>query len=269
MGILVFSDLDGTLIEHETYSIDAARPALQRLAEHGIELILNSSKTREEIEAIQLAIGLNAPFVCENGAALYHHLPEAQQAEGHERITFGLPKANWLSRVHELREARGYLFEGFSDWTDEQTREHTGLSLEQAALARRREFSEPILWMDSDEHRAAFLAELSRLDLKMLEGGRFLSIQSDYDKSSAMDWLQHDRSQASPIITVALGDSPNDLAMLERADIAVVVRSDKSDQLNLANPQRIIYTDQRGPQGWNTAVMTILDKLDNGELDKL
>ena len=68
---LVFTDLDGSLMEHETYSIEAARPALAELADRGITPIFASSKTATEIISIQASSGLNAPFICENGAAIY------------------------------------------------------------------------------------------------------------------------------------------------------------------------------------------------------
>jgi mannosyl-3-phosphoglycerate phosphatase len=40
----VFTDLDGTLLDHETYSWEAARPALERLELSGILWILVTRK---------------------------------------------------------------------------------------------------------------------------------------------------------------------------------------------------------------------------------
>ncbi len=42
---LVFTDLDGTLLNHDDYSWEAARPALEELQRQSIPLILVSSKT--------------------------------------------------------------------------------------------------------------------------------------------------------------------------------------------------------------------------------
>jgi hypothetical protein len=52
---VVFSDLDGTLLDHETYSFDAARPGLDALKSRGIPLILASSKTRAEMQDLGTA----------------------------------------------------------------------------------------------------------------------------------------------------------------------------------------------------------------------
>ena len=46
--LLVFTDLDGMLIGHETYSWEAARPALNPLRTIGAGTVLASSKTAPE-----------------------------------------------------------------------------------------------------------------------------------------------------------------------------------------------------------------------------
>ena len=48
--IIVFTDLDGTLLHPRTYSFEAAMPALKLIKEKDVPLILCSSKTRAEIE---------------------------------------------------------------------------------------------------------------------------------------------------------------------------------------------------------------------------
>ena len=58
MPILVFTDLDGSLMERETYSMKPARLALQTLQSREIPVIINSSKTAQEIQAVQKSVGL-------------------------------------------------------------------------------------------------------------------------------------------------------------------------------------------------------------------
>ena len=69
--ILIFTDLDGTLLEHRTYSFEAARPALQKIQEKHIPLIFSTSKTRAEIEYWQKTINIYHPFISENGGGIY------------------------------------------------------------------------------------------------------------------------------------------------------------------------------------------------------
>jgi len=262
MSLLVFTDLDGSLMEHESYSIEAAEPALAALREREILMVLNSSKTAAEMQAVQARLSLTAPFVCENGAALYF----PNQSTPDEATVFGALRDDWLPQVHALREQHNYPFEGFSDWSAKQVSELTGLGEDEAELSRQRQFSEPILWRGAASSRLQFQRQLADIDLSLLEGGRFLSIQGQHDKSNAITWLREQQSDDTPVITVALGDSPNDAAMLEAADVAVIIKSAKSDRIELHQPNRVIRTSRPGPAGWKDAMLEILQLLDSGEL---
>lgn len=265
MNLLVFTDLDGSLMEHETYSIEPAEPVLQQLRERGFLTVLNSSKTAAEMRAIQQRLDLEAPFVCENGAALYLD----PDPDGQAPTVFGAPCSDWLPGVQALREQTGMDFEGFADWSAKQISDITGLTLDEAELARQREFSEPILWRGAASMRSRFEAELDGMGLTMLEGGRFLSIQGHHDKSNAMVWLREQQAGNDAVITVALGDSPNDSAMLEAADIAVIIKSGKSERIELHKPDKIIRTSRPGPAGWKDALTEILGLLDSDGLADL
>ena len=262
MPILVFTDLDGSLMERETYSMEPARLALQTLQSREIPVIINSSKTAQEIQAVQKKLGLSEAFVSENGASLY--LPKADEIR-----EFGQPRETWLGAVHQLRAKEKYLFTGFYDWSAREISKLTGLSQEQAKLSKIRQYSEPILWGDSVDARAKFERRIAQLGLRLLEGGRFLSIQSHFDKSNAMNWMiqqQPAPPKSQPLITVALGDSPNDEAMLNSADIAVVIKSAKSDRIRLNGPNKVIRTKHPGPVGWQDAMIEILKLYDSGLL---
>lgn len=261
MQALIFTDLDGTLMEHETYSIDPAREMLAELARRQLQPILNSSKTRAEIEAIQRHLDLDAAFICENGAGLFNYRQSQNQVT---EKCFGTPLQDWLESVHKIRAQEAYQFQGFSDWSAEEVSTCTGLDEPSAELAKQREFSEPVLWHDSAEALQQFRVALERLDLQILEGGRFLSIQGHYDKATAMNWLQQQDENRGKVI-VALGDSPNDEAMLNAANIAVVVKSAKSDRLQLDQPEHIIHTSNPGPAGWQAAMEEVLRMLEAKE----
>ena len=111
--LLVFTDLDGTLLDHHTYRFQAASPALERLREAGIPVILNSSKTRPEMESLQQQLGIEAPFIVENGAAAIIPAGNLGKDTGLV-VSFSAP----LEEVHDvLRSLRqeGYRFRGFMD----------------------------------------------------------------------------------------------------------------------------------------------------------
>jgi mannosyl-3-phosphoglycerate phosphatase len=173
-----------------------------------------------------------------------------------------LLRQNWLPEVHALRDKTDYNFEGFADWTDARVSELTGLSEQEAGLARQRQYSEPILWRGPASARRQFETDLAGMGLSLLEGGRFFSIQGQHDKSDAMQWMQQQFADSNTV-TVALGDSPNDSAMLAAADIAVIIKSAKSEQIQIQGPEKIIRTSRPGPAGWKDAMMDILQLVDS------
>ena len=68
---MIFTDLDGTLLDHETYDWSPAAPLLGRLTAAGIPVCLASSKTAAEMVPLRAAMGLSAaPLICENGAGI-------------------------------------------------------------------------------------------------------------------------------------------------------------------------------------------------------
>lgn len=261
--LLIFTDLDGTLMEHESYSIEPAAGALAELSRRQVMPIFNTSKTRLEILAIQEQLNLEAPFICENGAALFNRDTEGTLVA--EQV-FGAPASQWLQTVHNLREQENFAFEGFTDWNADEVSKLTGLDTDAAVLAKQREYSEPVLWRDTASALKRFEDALASLELQLMEGGRFISIQGNYSKRTAMDWLRNAVAEEETI-SIALGDSPNDASMLEAADIAVVIKSGKSEQIQLQNPKHIIRTHRPGPAGWHDAIMEILAMLDSGTLN--
>lgn len=254
--VIIYSDLDGTLLDHDTYRFDAAQAALDQIKKSEIPLILCSSKTAPEIVALQQAIGLDQPFIAENGAGVY--------LMGEDNAwfckEFAISREHVNGRLNELRNL-GFRFSGFNDWGPEGIAEATGLPLSDAILASRRDFSEPIRWEDTEEQLNLFLKELKTRGLTAAQGGRFLTIAGESDKGTAMQWLTETLTDREHATVIALGDSPNDVSMLNAADIAIVIRSDRSDSLHIQGPHTTIRTRKRGPAGWADALLPVLEEL--------
>ena len=62
------------------------------------------------------------------------------------------------------------------------------------------------------------------------------------------------------ITTIGLGDSENDINMLDCADNAIIVRHPKKLPPNINGHASLIITDAIGPKGWNEAIINILDE---------
>ena len=274
--IAVFSDLDGTLLEHESYSWQAAKPALDRLAELRIPVVLTSSKTEPEIREIQQDMGLaGLPAIVENGAGTVpgNAVGTAAGARASARARAPARAANDLSNdlpqavlsVTDYADLRTRLncvsaplrrhFSGFGDLDDAAVAGITGLSLTAARLAQQRNFTEPGLFSGSDEQLVAFLEELGKLGVSARQGGRFLTLSFGSTKGDAMRSVMQ---ELNCNFAIALGDAPNDVEMLELADIGIVIANPRREQLPVLKGEtegRVLRSLDAGPAGWNHAML--------------
>ena len=190
--LILFSDLDGTLLDHDSYDWRAAQPALARLHATGIPLILNSSKTRPEIRALRQEMGNADPFIVENGAAVVippHIFGNSEE----DVVNFGATRAQVLAVLERLR-AEGARFRGFEDMSVEELAAEAGLDVAAAGLAKQRVGTEPLLWQGTDEERAEFEAALAREGLRLVAGGRFLHAMGVFDKADGARWRNSKRN---------------------------------------------------------------------------
>ncbi|MCP8686092.1 HAD-IIB family hydrolase [Marinobacterium sedimentorum] len=269
--LLISTDLDGTLLDHYSYSAMAAEPALQRLRQLQIPWVLNTSKTLAELEPLRRQLDNSHPFVVENGAAVYIPLdsplaPELALDPGgrYRRKTFGPSRRRILLALEPL--SRRYRFTGFAALTSERLAGLTGLAPDAARQAMSRQFTEPLIWEDSRSALEDFASELSLLNFQVQRGGRFTHVMGRCDKAEAMTWLveQYQALWNEKVTSMALGDGHNDVGMLQQADIAVLVRSPAQAPPEVPGRSDVLLTEQPGPAGWNDAVCATLQRLELG-----
>jgi mannosyl-3-phosphoglycerate phosphatase family protein len=275
---LLVPDLDGSLLDHHSYSYQAALPALAKCKAEGIPVIFNTSKTHSECLQLRANLDIKAPYIIENGSAIiipkglfkdefliHQGLSEYEQQYS---ICLGSPRPSLLAKLIAIRINNQFDFLGFNDFSIEQICQHTGLSKEQAKQAAERHFSEPILWLDSKEKFKNFKQLLSEQGLSLVTGGRFHHVIGPSDKARALLWLKQLYQQAAnstaskqqgknKVQVIALGDGENDIAMLEAADFAVAIKSPVNQQIKV-NHKHVVHTLQTGPSGWNQAVLELL-----------
>ena len=264
---LIFTDLDGTLLDHDDYSFEASAKALSNIRASNIPLIINSSKTLAEVTDIRTTLNNNAPFVVENGTALY--VPKGIFNGTNRPLTkfsFSLAYEQIVSIIHRLRKRHRYSFIGFHDLSVADIRKLTGLSESEAAGAKQRAGTEPIIWQDDKSRLLAFEKKIRRHGLKLVKGGRFHHVMGqNADKGNAMRWLtqQYRNQYGFDFKTIALGDSDNDKTMLEQSDIAAVIRRNEGAPLALNKDDGdVIYTNQQAPHGWQEAIDEIFERID-------
>ncbi len=267
-NIIVSTDLDGTLLDHNTYSWEPALPSINALSELNIPVVINTSKTFSEVEQLQKDIGLKAPFIVENGSAIYYPKDQFQSElifpynENFDYQVIGKTRSEVLRALKHLTEEFQYQFEGFNDWSTEQIIDRTGLNVEAAQQAQQREYSEPIIWSDSEARFDTFSDQLTSKNLRIIRGGRFIHILGQSNKGTALEALSSCLFGKDSSTFICLGDSYNDLDMLAIAEYPVFVRSPAHEfpQHSIEN-NNTIYTKGYGPTGWNESINALLNTL--------
>ncbi|AFP84511.1 mannosyl-3-phosphoglycerate phosphatase-related protein [secondary endosymbiont of Ctenarytaina eucalypti] len=252
--LLVITDLDGSLLDHYTYQWQTAAPWLAKLKENDIPVVLCSSKTTAEIVTLQTQLGLvGAPFIAENGAALKLDSRWKNAQLSTTRYT-GKDYISLRTIMTHLRKVNGYKFFGFGDMTNYEVAKWTGLSVEEAQLAKNREASEAFIWQDTRSRLTEFISALKKEDLALTEGGRCYHVMSrGYDKGVAVRWIlkQYRQKGDRNWKTLGLGDGPNDQPMLAAVNYAVIIRGYGKMPLMLSkSPSSVYYTQDYGPKGW-------------------
>ena len=271
-NLIVYTDLDGSLLDSMTYSYEAAIPALTALSKQGIPLILVSSKTRAEMEPLRERLDHHDPFIVENGGAVFvpqglfdFPLERMRTRSPYQVIEFGLPYHLLRDVLKQIEDAVETPLQGFGDLSVEAIMQVTGLSHADAILAKQREYDEPYLL----EGPQALIEEVCRQivtrGLRWTKGGRLFHLMGENNKGEAASVLlrcyhrqQRIRGQAERIETVGIGDSINDAPLLAMVDHPILVQKSDGSYDPDIHVSGMIRAPGIGPVGWNEAVLELL-----------
>lgn len=270
--IVVFTDLDGTLLDAETYSFRGAEPALQVLRRRGIPLVACTSKTAAETRHFLKHLESDAPYIVESGAGIYLPRgwggglrPRDGLSRGSCRLSLGADYDEVLEGMEEIRTRTGGAVRGFHDMSPDEIAERTGLPLELATLAKGREFDEPFLLLREEPGWPTDLEAVARRrGLALTKGGRFWHLHGDTDKGRAVEVVKSlYRSPEGGLGTIGAGDSAMDLPLLRAVDIPVIVAKPggEYDPTLMEGVERPVLSGEPGPAGWSRGVLQALADL--------
>lgn len=270
---IIFTDMDGSLLDHDTYSHAEADELLVWLGNKQIPVIPVTSKTRAEVLVLREQLKNCHPFVVENGAAVFSPLDyfkhgdgSVVESDGYQVRAFVQPRTHWLSLLDKVETHLNEAFISFAQAGVEGVMEMTGLAVNEARLASQREYGEPLKWLGSEDQFNMFEQYIVSQGGRLLRGGRFVHLSGYCDKGQALQSLFAEYQQHyfdKKIVSIALGDSHNDIAMLEAADYAIIIRSPMHDSPVLKdNAHQYVYkTKAEGPLGWVEGMSHVLNKL--------
>lgn len=256
---IFFTDLDGTLLDHDTYSLEGSLEGIELLKKAGIPLVPVTSKTFDEVRGLMNFLNLTSPFVFENGAGMGIY----SEKSGYEYILQS-PGIEFLKRLVPL--VSKFLSSNINILnfvSPEELNSLTGLGLESSKLALKRKgslFFLPVEKMDSD------MAVLEKLNMslfsygaKVTRGGRFyhliyLDCGKDYGVKKIIEFYRDNKKSIGA--TGAAGDTFNDISMLKEVDYPYIVK--KIDGTWIDVKFKVIKTKGAGSFGFTEAIKDFL-----------
>ncbi|NCO84276.1 MAG: mannosyl-3-phosphoglycerate phosphatase [Nitrospirae bacterium CG_4_10_14_3_um_filter_44_29] len=281
--LIIFTDLDGTLLDYSNYSFEKALPALRILRQKGIPLIVCSSKTRNEVEYYRKKLDNSHPFISENGGGIFipkgyfnfevqdsYNPPSPPFSKGgmvefseendYHVIRLGAKYSDLRKAVKELQQ-EGFDIRGFGDMTTKELMRIANMSHDEAKMAKERDFDEPFIYKGAGYKLPSLLKSINAKGFRFTQG-RFYHILGSSNKGVVVSILTDlYKNQFKKIRTIAIGDSPNDIPMLERVDYPVIVQKYDGSYDSQINIPKLIKAEGIGPGGWNRVVLNLISDI--------
>lgn len=263
--LLVFGDIDGTLIDFATYSYAESATAVSALLARRIPLILCSSKTRAEQERLRQALAIPDPFIVENGSAIF--IPPGtfsvafphRMIDGWQVVELGVTAVTIRQALAAIRQETGLAFQGFAALSAAEVAAVTDLDEAAAARAQQREYSKTLIICFPAEELTRLEAALAARGLAVVSGGKFHTVTgAGSDKGTAVTHLAAlYRQKFGDVLTIGLGDSANDRPLLTAVDRPCLVQRPGGlwQEMDVAGLERVTAV---GPTGWRQVVETVM-----------
>jgi mannosyl-3-phosphoglycerate phosphatase len=272
---LIFSALEGALIDPRTDSFAGAEEALSELERKKIAIVLLTTRTREEIDPIRRKLGHNHPFVTENGGGIFFpdgyfslRIPGSVRTARYLSIAQGRPYAEVCEALDDIAEECAVGVAGFHHMSLREIADNTGLRPRNAELARAREFDEPFYFTSLDDKAIARFVEAAReRGFDARRGQTFWHLSGGCDTARAVRTLSQLFREATHIKLrlVGIGGGEQDLRWLRVMDDAILLPESRESAAPAEDPipsssrnKPIVMGDTPGPAGWNQTILNII-----------
>ena len=195
---VIYTDLDGTLLDHDTYSADEAKEVLSDLAGRKVPVIPATSKTFAEVAHFRDQMSMDHAFIVENGAAVYVPMDlnircpiGSKIFENYWVREFGVRRQALCDVIEALDMPSRHSFKSLNEMRPSEVAEITGLDIESAKRAQIRLYSETIDWRDSADSLEEFSRVLTDIGFAVSQGGRFVHLMGPNHKGIAALWFHN------------------------------------------------------------------------------
>ena len=267
---LIFTDLDASFLNKSNFSFGNNMNITKKIFNDDNFVIFNTSKTFIELNYFFQQQSYDLPFICENGGGIYspkRYFNNASHTRDGYNVIFESTKIN--KKISKIKRAILQIFGEhctfYNDLNDFEKQKFSGLNEKELMNASRREFTELIIWKSDYENLIKFNDYLHTHDLKIIKGGRFHHISNNINKGISMLRLVNEYKKYYPskkFVTIAIGDSENDLEMLNCVDYPCLVKSNDSQTfIKNIKSSNLFISDREAPEGWEDCVNQAFEQI--------
>lgn len=210
------------------------------------------------MEEINATIGIDEPFIVENGSAIIlpkHHDSDYFRNCTSDTLEIGARVNDFKKKLETTLDVEGITYSTFDEMSPEEISSDCGLTLAQSKLAKKREYTVTLKVDKTEEGRAR--RAIKQLGLNCSSGGRYLTVGQGGSKGAAVSKLNDMYSQTGDITSYAFGDGENDLSMFSEVDYPILVQKTPGVwiETNIINVRKIPFA---GPTGFVRGVEDII-----------
>ncbi len=268
--LLLFTALDGTLLQHSSSDWAPAQEALAEVERRRVPLVLVTDRTRAEVEVFRRKIGHAHPFITEHGGGIFIpqgyfnlHIQGSSRVGRYQCVAFGRPYAELTAALERIASEAHATVVGFHQLSTRELAQNTGLNLRHADLARLREFDEPFFFAgETAGAPERFIAVARQCGFQAVHRDRFWHLAAGCSVSRAVGLLTklYRLALRGRLRIVGIGSAASDLPLLTAVDHPVLL-----PQAGGGFPRRVLEKlpavergPASGPVGWNQVVLRIL-----------
>ena len=263
MKTIIFTDLDGTLLDPFTYSPKKVMPLLKVLKKRKIPLVFCTCKTQAENEYYQKRLKIKDPFIVENGGAIFipkkyfsFSFPHNKSSKEYFIIELGANYKEIREAFKKIKKETRLKIKGFGDMTAKEVAKDSGLTIKMAELAKKKKYNESFKFEEPREAAKLLFRKIKEAGFNGTHGGKYYNIfGKNTDKGKAVRILRKlFKKEFKNVRTIGLGDGLNDFSMLRVVDVPILVE----DKIGAWNPHATSPRFHRikgiGPEGWIRAI---------------
>lgn len=267
--IIIFSDIDGSFMNHDDYSFDELKPFIKKISQIS-QIIFVSSKTYAEIIKLKKKLKISFPFIVENGACIF--FPKNDFTKIRNKINsfefgdyIGCKISKFIANDYKTKLnflKKEFDFKFFSEMSTSNSKKITNLNPSSLIDSKKRMFTDPIFWQDKKHKIFDFQTRLKDLNLETSFGGRFIHVSDNFNKGKSIRKFLNliNVNQKKALLTISVGDSDNDVSMLEITDYSCIVKNTKKKNLILKKLTNKYYSKNIAPEGWKESLIQIFKK---------